>query len=94
MGLSLAARNLLCVLHRQLCLAGRGWLQAIGAVYAKTSAQEVSMTDPLLALLYRLNQNQNVLAAAIKELAIWGGQRGSVEHASQVKLHCGDGAFE
>lgn len=73
---------------------GRGWLQAIGAVYAKTSAQEVSMTDPLLALLYRLNQNQNVLAAAIKELAIWGGQRGSVEHASQVKLHCGDGAFE
>lgn len=52
------------------------------------------MTDPLLALLYRLNQNQKVLAAAIKELAIWGGQRGSVEHASQVKLHCGDGAFE
>ncbi|WP_158704701.1 hypothetical protein [Ectopseudomonas mendocina] len=52
------------------------------------------MTDPLLALLYRLNQNQNALAAAIEELAIWVGQRGSVKHASQVKLHCGDGAVE
>lgn len=45
------------------------------------------MTDPLLALLYRLNQNQNALGAAIEELAIWVEQRGSVDAADQVKQH-------
>lgn len=45
------------------------------------------MTDPLIALLYRLNQNQNALGEAIEELAIWVEQRGSVEAAQQVKQH-------
>jgi len=45
------------------------------------------MTDPVIALLYRLNQNQNALGAAIEELAIWVEQRGSVETAYQAKHH-------
>ncbi|MCW1937552.1 hypothetical protein OMD46_16640 [Pseudomonas sp. MDMC_285] len=45
------------------------------------------MTDPLIALLYRLNQNQNALGAAIEELAIWIEQRGSVETANQAMHH-------
>lgn len=45
------------------------------------------MTDPLIALLYRLNQNQNALGAAIEELAIWVEQRGSIEAANQAKHH-------
>ncbi|MFD3300275.1 hypothetical protein [Aquipseudomonas alcaligenes] len=45
------------------------------------------MTDPLPALLYRLNLNQNALGAAIEELAIWVEQRGSVETAERVRLH-------
>lgn len=45
------------------------------------------MTDPLLALLYRLNQNQNALGAAIEELAIWIEQRGSVDAAERAKQH-------
>lgn len=45
------------------------------------------MTEPLLALLYRLNQNQNALGAAIEELAIWVEQRGSIETAERTKKH-------
>lgn len=45
------------------------------------------MTDPLLALLYRLNQNQNALGAAIEELAIWIEQRGSLDAAERAKQH-------
>lgn len=45
------------------------------------------MTDPLIALLYRLNQNQNALGAAIEELAIWVEQRGSVDAANRAKQH-------
>lgn len=45
------------------------------------------MTDPLIALLYRLNQNQNALGAAIEELAIWVEQRGSTEAANKAKQH-------
>ncbi|MGP9823793.1 hypothetical protein ACT048_04860 [Ectopseudomonas khazarica] len=45
------------------------------------------MTEPLIALLYRLNQNQNALGAAIEELAIWVEQRGSTEAANKVKQH-------
>lgn len=45
------------------------------------------MKDPLIALLYRLNQNQNALGAAIEELAIWVEQRGSVETANQTMQH-------
>ncbi|MGA4530009.1 hypothetical protein ACPA1H_06535 [Ectopseudomonas chengduensis] len=45
------------------------------------------MTDPLLALLYRLNQNQNALGPAVEELAIWVEQRGSVETANRAKQH-------
>lgn len=45
------------------------------------------MTDQLAALLYRLNQNQLVLGAALEELAIWVEQRGSVEVAEAVKRH-------
>lgn len=45
------------------------------------------MTDPLLALLYRLNQNQNALGASIEELAIWVEQRGSIDVAERAKQH-------
>lgn len=45
------------------------------------------MTDQLAALLYRLNQNQLALGAAIEELAIWVEQRGSVDAAEAVKRH-------
>lgn len=45
------------------------------------------MTDQLAALLYRLNQNQFALGAAIEELAIWVEQRGSVDTAEAVKRH-------
>lgn len=45
------------------------------------------MKDPLLALLYRINQNQNAIGAAIEELAIWIEQRGSVDTADQIKHH-------
>ena len=45
------------------------------------------MADLLPALLYRINQNQNALGAAIEELAVWIEQRGSVETADRVRLH-------
>ena len=45
------------------------------------------MTDPLVALLYRLNQNQNALGAAIEELAIWIEQRGSPYTRERVNHH-------
>lgn len=45
------------------------------------------MTDPLIALLYRLNQNQNALGAAVEELAVWVEQRGSTDTADQIKGH-------
>ncbi|MFB8829089.1 hypothetical protein ACE0DR_06190 [Azotobacter sp. CWF10] len=45
------------------------------------------MTDTLPALLYRLNQNQLAMGAAIEELATWVEQRGSVDTAEAVKQH-------
>ena len=43
--------------------------------------------DPLCALLYRLNQNQNAIGAAVEELAIWIDQRGSTEVAERIHLY-------
>lgn len=43
--------------------------------------------DPLLALLYRLNQNQNAIGSAVEELAIWVEQRGSTDVADRVRAH-------
>ena len=43
--------------------------------------------DPLIALLYRLNQNQNAIGAAVEELAVWVEQRGSTDTGSQVRRH-------
>ena len=43
--------------------------------------------DLLPALLYRLNQNQNAIGAAVEELAIWVEQRGSIEAAEAARRH-------
>lgn len=43
--------------------------------------------SPIVALLYRLNQNINAVGAAVEELAIWVEQRGSTETSNAVKAH-------
>lgn len=45
------------------------------------------MEDPLLALLYRLNDNQMALGMAIEELTAWVVDRGSVDVGKAVELH-------
>jgi hypothetical protein len=39
----------------------------------------------LPSLLYKLNENQNALEAAIMELALWEEQRGSADVADNVR---------
>ncbi|MCG6540207.1 hypothetical protein MCB86_08980 [Pseudomonas sp. KSR10] len=43
--------------------------------------------DALPALLYKLHMNQLAIGAAVEELAIWVGQRGSIDTAQIVKSH-------
>lgn len=45
------------------------------------------MEDPLLALLYRLNENQMALGMAIEELTAWVVDRGSENVGEAVELH-------
>ncbi|MDY7559925.1 hypothetical protein QN366_05015 [Pseudomonas sp. CCC3.2] len=43
--------------------------------------------DPTPALLFRLNQNINAAAAAVEEIGIWIGQRGSTEVSERIAAH-------
>lgn len=45
------------------------------------------MEDPLLALLFRLNENQIALRAAIDELTMWVTARGSMHVGEAVEQH-------
>jgi len=45
------------------------------------------MEDPLLALLFRLNENQIALSLAIEELTTWVTDRGSVQVGDAVERH-------
>jgi hypothetical protein len=45
----------------------------------------MSNTDLLPSLLFKINQNQLALEAAIMELTLWVEQRGSAEVASNVR---------
>lgn len=45
------------------------------------------MEDPLLALLFRLNENQIALSLAIEELTSWVTERGSVQVGDTVEQH-------
>lgn len=45
----------------------------------------MSNADLLPSLLYKINQNQLALEAAIMELTLWVEQRGSAEVASNVR---------
>lgn len=45
----------------------------------------VPSSDLLPSLLFKINQNQLALEAAIMELTLWVGQRGSAEVASNVR---------
>lgn len=45
------------------------------------------MEDPLLALLYRLNENQLALGMAIEELTAWVVDRGSENVGQAVEQH-------
>lgn len=45
------------------------------------------MEDPLLALLFRLNENQIALILAIDELTAWAIERGSVQVGDAVEQH-------
>ncbi|WP_145012244.1 hypothetical protein [Pseudomonas oryzihabitans] len=45
------------------------------------------MEDPLLALLFRLNENQIALSLAIDELTAWVTERGSVQVGEAVEQH-------
>lgn len=45
------------------------------------------MEDPLLALLYRLNENQIALGMAIEELTAWVVDRGSENVGQAVDQH-------
>lgn len=45
------------------------------------------MEDPLLALLFRLNENQIALSLAIDELTAWVTERGSVHVGDAVEHH-------
>ncbi|MBV7510067.1 hypothetical protein [Pseudomonas sp. PDM25] len=42
-------------------------------------------SDLLPSLLYKINQNQLALEAAIMELTLWGEQRGSADVAGNVR---------
>ena len=42
-------------------------------------------SDLLPSLLYKINENQLALEAAIMELTLWAEQRGSAEIASNVR---------
>jgi hypothetical protein len=46
---------------------------------------EMPNTDLLPSLLFKINQNQLALEAAIMELALWVEQRGSTEVAENVR---------
>lgn len=43
--------------------------------------------DPTAALLFRLNQNINALAAAVEEVGIWLDQRGASEAYDRINEH-------
>jgi len=45
----------------------------------------MSNADLLPSLLFKINQNQLALEAAIMELTLWGEQRGSAEGAGNVR---------
>jgi hypothetical protein len=45
----------------------------------------MSNSDLLPSLLFKINQNQLALEAAIMELTLWVEQRGAVEVASNVR---------
>jgi hypothetical protein len=45
----------------------------------------MSNTDLLPSLLFKINQNQLALEAAIMELTLWVEQRGSAEVAANVR---------
>ena len=43
--------------------------------------------DPLLALVYRISENQNALGSAIAELAAWAESCGSTLIADRARTH-------
>jgi len=55
--------------------------------YLEDSTEEITMpnSDLLPSLLFKINENQLALEAAIMELANWVEQRGSAEVADNVR---------
>jgi len=45
-------------------------------------------SDLLPSLLFKINQNQLALEAAIMELTLWVEQHGSGDVAENVRVHC------
>lgn len=46
-------------------------------------------SDPMIALLYRLNENSNAIASAVEEIGQWIDQRGSTDVSGRVEQYLG-----
>ncbi|KAA8692143.1 hypothetical protein [Pseudomonas caricapapayae] len=46
-------------------------------------------SDPMIALLYRLNENSNAIASAVEEISQWIDQRGSTDVSGRVEQYLG-----
>ncbi|MGQ3820326.1 hypothetical protein [Pseudomonas alliivorans] len=46
-------------------------------------------SDPMIVLLYRLNENSNAIASAVEEIGQWIDQRGSTDVSGRVEQYLG-----